>query len=67
MKKEAVAVTIRRTFFVTTLLVGCFTMPLVSAQETASTQAATIVKLARAAMTKHHLKAVILRVTIDGE
>lgn len=66
MKQRILAVTTKRTLSLITLLVGCFGFSLVSAQE-AGTQAAAIIELAREAMTQHHLKAVILRVTIDGE
>jgi CubicO group peptidase (beta-lactamase class C family) len=66
MKQLRVPVTIKRTFLMVVVLVGCLGLPLASAQ-TQDAQAAAIIELAREAMTKYHLKAVIVRVTIDGK
>jgi CubicO group peptidase (beta-lactamase class C family) len=66
MKQLRVPVMIKRTFLMAIVLVGCLGFPLASAQAERA-QAAAIVELAREAMTKYHLKAVIVRVTIDGE
>ena len=66
MKQLRVPVTIKRTFLMVVVLVGCLGLALASAQ-TQDAQAAAIIELAREAMTKYHLKAVIVRVTIDGK
>ncbi len=60
------ATVMKSTLFIMTSLLGCYNLSLVYAHQD-SLQAAAIVELARGAMTTHHLKAVIVRVTMDGE
>lgn len=66
MNQLRVPVIVKRNFLMTILLAGFLGFPCASAQAR-DAQAAAIVELTREAMTKHHLKAAIVRVTIDGE
>ncbi len=65
MKRLAISVP-TRTFFLVIVLVVCLGFARALAQ-VEGTQAAAIITLAREALTEYHLKAVIVRVTIDGE
>jgi CubicO group peptidase (beta-lactamase class C family) len=66
MKQFMIPAPIKRTFLMTIVLIGCLGFPLASAQAQ-DAQAEAIVELAREAMTKYDLKAVIVRVTINGK